>query len=349
MGIRKISLIIGIAVVILGLNYLLNLYNEKFVDVNSKDYIIEQFTKENIGNKKYFKQHGNVIGDKDYVILDDNNVEEYIYTTNNTWASNGKIEIERIGNETGVEIKNVEVPNKSLDNKNISYEKVVCKNYYLGNKVFIVNKNTKLGKIIHVAKDINDIQHTLYKYRKHIQANDICTTNVTNMSGMFNDEPMFNQPLNNWDTSNVTNMSSMFYAARQFNQPLNSWDTSKVKDMDSMFRDAVQFNQPLNSWDTSNVTNMKNMFSGATEFNQPLNSWDTSNVTNMSSMFNFALSFNQPLDNWNTSNVTNMKNMFSRAKSFNQPLNNWNTSNVKDMDSMFSPEFLIGHPNFHFE
>ena len=28
------------------LNYLLNLYNEKFVDVNSKDYIIEQFTKE---------------------------------------------------------------------------------------------------------------------------------------------------------------------------------------------------------------------------------------------------------------------------------------------------------------
>lgn len=50
MRIRKISLIIGIAVAILGLNYLLNLYNEKFVDVNSKDYIIEQFTKENIGN-----------------------------------------------------------------------------------------------------------------------------------------------------------------------------------------------------------------------------------------------------------------------------------------------------------
>jgi hypothetical protein len=111
MGIRKISLIIGIAIAILGLNYLLNLYNEKFVDVNSKDYIIEQFTKENIGNKKYFKQHGNVIGDKDYVILDDNNVEEYIYTTNNTWMPNGKIEIKRIGNATGVEIKNIEVPN----------------------------------------------------------------------------------------------------------------------------------------------------------------------------------------------------------------------------------------------
>ena len=318
MGIRKISLIIGIAVVILGLNYLLNLYNEKFVDVNSKDYIIEQFTKENIGNKKYFKQHGNVIGDKDYVILDDNNVEEYIYTTNNTWASNGKIEIERIGNETGVEIKNVEVPNTSLDNKNISYEKVVCKNYYLGNKVFIVNKNTKLGKIIHVAKDINDIQHTLYNYRKHIQANDICTTNVTNMSGMFNDEPMFNQPLNNWDTSNVTNMSSMFSGAMEFNQPLNSWDTSNVKDMRSMFYGAIEFNQPLDSWNTSKVTNMSSMFSNASQFNQDISSWNTSRVTDMSGMFKSAIKFNQPLNNWNTSNVIDMSEMFRGAKYYEQ-------------------------------
>ena len=275
MGIRKISLIIGIAVAILGLNYLLNLYNEKFVDVNSKDYIIEQFTKENIGNKKYFKQHGNVIGDKDYVILDDNNVEEYIYTTNNTWMPNGKIEIKRIGNATGVEIKNIEVPNKSLDNKNISYEKVVCNNLYLGNKVFIVNKNTKLGKIIHVAKDINDIQHTLYKYRKHIQANDICTTNVTNMSGMFNDEPMFNQPLNNWDTSNVTNMSSMFSGARQFNQPLNSWDTSNVTNMKNMFSGATEFNQPLDTWDTSKLENKEEMFFGTKYYEQkPVSAFD---------------------------------------------------------------------------
>mgnify|MGYP000258090215 CR=1 FL=1 len=280
MRIRKISLIIGIAVAILGLNYLLNLYNEKFVDVNSKDYIIEQFTKENIGNKKYFKQHGNVIGDKDYVILDDNNVEEYIveeyiYTTNNTWMPNGKIEIKRIGNETGVEIKNVEVPNKSLDNKNISYEKVVCNNLYLGNKVFIVNKNTKLGKIIHVAKDINDIRYTLYNYRKHIQANDICTTNVTNMSGMFNDEPMFNQPLNNWDTSNVTNMSSMFSGARQFNQPLNSWDTSNVTNMKNMFSGATEFNQPLDTWDTSKLENKEEMFFGTKYYKpKPISAFD---------------------------------------------------------------------------
>ena len=275
MRIRKISLIIGIAVVILGLNYLLNLYNEKFVDVNSKDYIIEQFTKENIGNKKYFKQHGNVIGDKDYVILDDNNVEEYIYTTNNTWASNGKIEIERIGNETGVEIKNIEVPNTSLDNKNISYEKVVCKNYYLGNKVFIVNKNTKLGKIIHVAKDINDIQHTLYNYRKHIQANDICTTNVTNMSGMFNDNPMFNQPLNNWNTSNVKDMYFMFYRATKFNQPLNNWNTSNVTNMSAMFSGATEFNQPLDTWDTSKLENKEEMFFGTKYYEQkPVSAFD---------------------------------------------------------------------------
>ena len=278
MSARKKYLIAGIVIAIFGLNYLLDFYNEKVVDVNSRDYIFKQFSKENIGNKKYFKQNDPVVGLKDYVVIDDNNVEEYIYVGKNIWNFNGKIEIVGIGNGTGVEIKNVEV-------QNIPYEKVVCDDSNLGKKVFIVNKNTKLGKIIYVAKDGNDVRYALSKYEEHIQANDICTTNVTNMSGMFNDEPMFNQPLNNWDTSNVTNMNSMFSGAMEFNQPLNSWDTSNVKDMNSMFRDAVQFNQPLNSWDTSNVTNMKNMFSGATEFNQPLDTWDTSKLENKEEMF----------------------------------------------------------------
>ena len=336
MSARKIFLIIGIVIAIFGLNYLYNFYNEKVVDVNSRDYIFKQFSKENIGNKKYFKQNDPVVGLKDYVVIDDNNVEEYIYAGKNIWNFNGKIEIVGIGNGTGVEIKNVEV-------QNIPYEKVVCDDSNLGKKVFIVNKNTKLGKIIHVAKDINDIQHTLYNYRKHIQANDICTTNVTNMSGMFNDEPMFNQPLNNWDTSNVTNMKNMFSGATEFNQPLDNWNTSNVTNMSSMFNFALSFNQPLDNWNTSNVTNMSWMFSGAKEFNQPLNSWDTSKVTNMSGMF-VATQFNQDISSWNTSRVTDMSSMFSGAKEFNQALDSWDISNVTDMSGMFKDAENFNQP-----
>ena len=285
MSARKIFLIIGIVIAIFGLNYLYNFYNEKVVDVNSRDYIFKQFSKENIGNKKYFKQNDPVVGLKDYVVIDDNNVEEYIYAGKNIWNFNGKIEIVGIGNGTGVEIKNVEV-------QNIPYEKVVCDDSNLGKKVFIVNKNTKLGKIIYVAKDGNDVQYALSKYEEHIQANDICTTNVTNMKGIFNNRIRFNQPLDSWDTSSVTDMSGMFVAT-QFNQDISSWNTSRVTDMSSMFSGAKEFNQALDSWDISNVTDMNGMFKDAENFNQPLDSWDTSNVKDMREMFKGAIQFKQ--------------------------------------------------------
>ena len=285
MSARKIFLIIGIVIAIFGLNYLYNFYNEKVVDVNSRDYIFKQFSKENIGNKKYFKQNDPVVGLKDYVVIDDNNVEEYIYAGKNIWNFNGKIEIVGIGNGTGVEIKNVEV-------QNIPYEKVVCDDSNLGKKVFIVNKNTKLGKIIYVAKDGKDVRYALSKYEEHIQANDICTTNVTNMKGIFNNRILFNQPLDSWDTSSVTDMSGMFVAT-QFNQDISSWNTSRVTDMSSMFSGAKEFNQALDSWDISNVTDMSGMFKDAENFNQPLDSWDTSNVKDMREMFKGAIQFKQ--------------------------------------------------------
>ena len=38
----------------------------------------------------------------------------------------------------------------------------------------------------------------------------------------------FNQPLGNWDVSNVTDMSGMFNDANLFNQPLSNWNVSNV-------------------------------------------------------------------------------------------------------------------------
>jgi surface protein len=138
-----------------------------------------------------------------------------------------------IGNGTGVEIKNRSSKYKKIIKIYLMKKWFVKTDSNLGKKVFIVNKNTKLGKIIYVAKDGNDVQYALfYNIEEHIQANDICTTNVTNMKGIFNNRiPIFNQPLDSWDTSSVTDMSGLFSGASQFNQPLNSWDTSNVTNM----------------------------------------------------------------------------------------------------------------------
>ena len=135
-------------------------------------------------------------------------------------------------------------------------------------------------------------------------------------------------PFNNIVTTWMTNMSGMFANATTFNQAIGSWDTSRVTDMFGMFANATTFNQAIGSWNVSLVTNMASMFANATTFNQPLNNWNVSQVRNMASMFANATTFNQPLNNWNVSNVTIMTMMFSNAINFNQNISGWNVSRV---------------------
>ena len=60
--------------------------------------------------------------------------------------------------------------------------------------------------------------------------------------------------IGNWDTSNVTDMSYMFQYASKFNGDIGNWNTSKVTNMVGMFFGANNFNKDyIINWDTSNV------------------------------------------------------------------------------------------------
>ena len=170
------------------------------------------------------------------------------------------------------------------------------------------------------------------------------TSNITDMSCMFQDDESFNQPLNDWDTSKVTDMSRMFYDCCAFNQSLDTWDTSKVIKMSRMFHGCRAFNQPLDTWDTSEVADMSRMFHGCRAFNQPLDTWDTSKVADMSGMFMDAESFNQPVGSWNTSLVSDMTRMFKGAGTFNHPVGDWDTSRVIRMREMFRCAHSFNQP-----
>jgi surface protein len=158
--------------------------------------------------------------------------------------------------------------------------------------------------------------------------NNIVTTLMTDMNGMFYNATTFNQPIGSWDTSSVTHMGYMFRNASAFNQPIGSWNTSNVTDMIGMFLNASVFNQPIGSWDTSKVTRMYAMFYYASAFNQNIGSWDTSSVTDMSGMFTGTAAFNQPIGSWDTSKVTTMSEMFYSASVFNQNISGWNVASV---------------------
>ena len=164
------------------------------------------------------------------------------------------------------------------------------------------------------------------------------TSNVTDMSFMFEYCHNFNHPIGNWDVSQVEDMGGMFAGCNYFNQPLDKWNTSKVSCMASMFEECWEFNQDISSWDVGNVIDMNHMFysDNTCEFDQPLNNWNTANVKNMSAMFDGCKNFNQPLDKWDVSSVKDMTRMFGGAKDFNQDLNDWAVREDCDVEDMFT-------------
>ena len=171
---------------------------------------------------------------------------------------------------------------------------------------------------------------------ENIYLGDIDTSLITDMSELFKNSKRVNfEGLETWDTSNVVNMSSMFELAEKFNYNINSWDVSKVENMSKMFWECKKFNQPLNKWNISNVNNVQSMFGNCSIFNQNIENWNTSNIKIFSFMFYNCLNFNQPLDNWDTSNVISAAGMFMNCRNFNQNINNWNVSKLEYANSMF--------------
>ena len=218
-----------------------------------------------------------------------------------------------------------------------------------------LNNSNYAWKLISVNKWDNIVwtsMQNMFRYANNF--NSLPTTapnlaNVTDMSSMFYNTSVFNQPIWNWDTSNVTTMASMFGNADAFNQNISTWNTSNVTSMASMFSSTTAFNQPIWNWDTSNVTTMTNMFFSAKAFNQNISTWNTSNVTSMKGMFRSANAFNQPIWNWDTSKVTNMSQMFQLASIFNQNISTWNTSNVIDMSLMFYSASIFNQPIWNWD
>ena len=109
---------------------------------------------------------------------------------------------------------------------------------------------------------------------------------ITDMSNLFSDIPMFNEPISHWNVSNVTTMANMFYGCTSFNQDLSSWDVSQVTDMSRMFYQCKNFTglshhkkwRCISAWDTRNVINMTRMLEDAILFIAKIHVWDVSHV-----------------------------------------------------------------------
>lgn len=226
--------------------------------------------------------------------------------------------------------------NYTLDNTN----NVITLNYYTGSEtdVMVYANYVINGKIyktqIASNKSTSDYK-TLYMF------NGDGRTGTTSSS--FVSKSRYIKSIkfsNDIDTSNVTNMSYMFNGCETLTDlDVSCFDTSNVTDMQWMFRNCESLTHfDINNFNTSKVTNMQWMFSYCDALTSiDLSNFDTSNVTNMSSMFHSSSNLvSLDLSNFDTSSVTNISYMFDTCSNLaNLNLSSFDTSKVTDMTAMF--------------
>lgn len=116
---------------------------------------------------------------------------------------------------------------------------------------------------------------------------------VTDMSGLFDEAPNFNEDISNWAVSQVTDVTNMFNGATNFNcgtGSIGDWFSSgniheNLTSFEGLFKNASNFDNDISNWDTSKIDNMKNMFNGAVSFNQDITRWRILKDTDLEDMF----------------------------------------------------------------
>ena len=168
------------------------------------------------------------------------------------------------------------------------------------------------------------------------------TTNVTDMEGMFSDcSSLTSLDVSGFNTTNVTDMDGMFSGCSSLTSlDVSGFNTTNVTDMTSMFAGCSGLTSlDVSRFNTTNVTRMNSMFShcsGLTSLD--VSNFKNDNVTTMSSLFSGCSSLTSlNVSNFNTTNATNMGFMFKDCSNLSSlDVSNFKTDNATRMSGMFS-------------
>ena len=121
--------------------------------------------------------------------------------------------------------------------------------------------------------------------------------------------------LNYIDTSEVTNLTSVFNSSKMESVDISQWDTSNVQTMNSMFQYCSSLSDIKFNFRTANLTNMGTMFDGCNSLiSLDLSMFDVSKVTDMFAIFNDCFSLSSiNISNWDMRAVNNVSRMFDKT------------------------------------
>lgn len=140
------------------------------------------------------------------------------------------------------------------------------------------------------------------------------TSNVTDMSWMFNGAIVEELILTTFDTSKVTNFTDMFAGARAKTIDVSTFDTSSGVYFGGMFDETSAETLDIRHFDTSNAEILTSMFSRSKVKTLDLRHFDTSKAHFMNLMFSEAEATTIDISRFNFGNVYDVSGMFAGAK-----------------------------------
>jgi len=127
---------------------------------------------------------------------------------------------------------------------------------------------------------------------------------------LFSYITLFELDLTKFNTSNVRDMSQMFENSKIDSLRLGKLDTHRVVSMLRMFAGGTYTTIYLTNLDTSSVQDMREMFKDCRAKDIDMHNIDTSNVIDMAMMFRSCVCEMINLQGLNTTGVDNMEQMF---------------------------------------
>lgn len=188
------------------------------------------------------------------------------------------------------------------------------------NEKLVINRNSKVKELEYHPKTKSELKTFIKKILEEdgvdADLNYIDTSEITDMSFLFDNLNPGKIDVSSWDVSKVELMTGMFAHCENFDADLTGWDVSNVKTFRWMFEDCKKFKGVgLKDWNVKNADSLGRIFSGCEEFNEDISGWDISGATNISGMFVKCKSFNHDLSNWKLSpkSAVNVNNMFEEC------------------------------------
>lgn len=235
-----------------------------------------------------------------------------------------------------------------LDTSNFAYPF----NDYNSIAIDTVNKKVYLPNV-EVDKDRfeNSLTYCSYIGRdrhcpKKIVFEDAIKPTFTNGSGLFHDLMYYAEEVDfsHLDTSNITDMSYMFEDVKVRNLDLSSFDTSNVTRMIGMFKDSKTEELDLTSFSAENLTSIREMF----EYSRNLKILKISNnfttndkLTNVSYLFEDTPKLELVDMSWLVINErVDATSLFQRSGLKYLDLSNWTFKNKENRRSVFASSFL---------